>query len=68
MYVQYRAGNNKEAEQFIRLIKDSLAADGIKNVNIRKQKVTVQSYDPNSFLKLKKKEYDAYVFYITVKW
>ena len=65
-YVKMRS--QEQAELFISTIKNYLDADGVKNATIRKEKITVESFDPNSFLKVKRKEYDAYVFYITVTW
>lgn len=60
--------SEEDANIFMDRVKKSLAEDGVKNFRIRKEKITVESYDPNTILKIKQKEYDAYVFYIDVKW
>lgn len=61
--------SEKDADSFIKQLKDRLVADGIKNLSVRKEKVSIESFNPDSVLKLiKKKLHDAYVFYIIVKW
>ena len=59
---------NQEADLFTKQVRDTMARDGVKNFSIRKDKIEVESCDLNSFLKLRKKEYDAYIFYIDLTW
>ena len=65
-YLQIR--ETDEADYFISIIKDTMAKDGVRNFDIRKERVEVESVDPSSLLKLRQKEYDTYLFYVTIKW
>ena len=68
-YVGYLKINDEyEAEMFIKAVKNTMAEDGVKNFRIRKERVEVESVDSDALLKLRKKEYDTYIFHIHAKW
>ena len=68
-YIKYlQIKDEYEADIFTKFIRESMVKDGVNDFTIRKEKVEVESRDGMSLLRMKKKEYDAYIFYITVNW
>ena len=65
-YLQIRDGY--EAEVFTDIIKETMADLGVMDFDISKKLVDIESVDSYSFLKLRKKEYYAYIFHVTINW
>ena len=65
-YIHFKT--KMEADVFTEYVTKRLREAGINDIILRQEKITVESFNPNTFFKAKTKEYDAYVIYIRITW